>query len=313
MAVRSRSQRSCKGGREILANPWLEAPKIPIEQHSVQLRTTNRGCARTRRASPTPAQEVRWTLQNPARSSHANIQAFPFFELPVELRDQVYSYLVVDSCIEPVLDASAIQQNHKKRLSAENARNRLNQKRAAAGRQATSSRIFKREPALQLNILCASQRLYAETSRHLYNNNRFRLSLTKLPLTTFEVPYGWDRARIVRLDLNLQIKDALRMDRHIDWSTFFSSFSALRFLRIIPSFHPRYYEWAHEQLLDWNTTHYIHKAFFRELHAAIPGSIQLQWGDGQDIARCKGPQDNLLINQNFLKEMIAHLGCKKAT
>lgn len=314
MAGRPRAPRSCKGARELPATFWFEVPKSCTGDIHTHPRNSARGCARKKRITSTPAVEDKRSTRCLFNAPYTDPSAFPFFELPLELRDQVYSYLVVakDPYLEPMLDATTIQRNRKKRLAAENARNRLNQKRLAAGKQVANTRHSRREPSLHLNILCASQRLYAESTRLLYNNNRFRLSLAKLPLTVFETPYGWDLARIMRLDLNLQIKDALRMDRHVDWSTFFSTFPALRFLRISPSFHPRYYEWAHEELRDWKTAHYVHKAFFRELIAAIPDSVQFQWGDLADMRMCEGIQNDLLISQAFLEDMYACLKCKRA-
>lgn len=231
---------------------------------------------------------------------------FPFFQLPRELRDQVYSYLVVPASShgESVIEAATILKNRKKRATAQLARARLNRQRLASGKQPVLTRTTISEPIVHLNLLQASQRMYCEASDCLYSDNWFTISLSKLPSISVETPVGWDLSRIRRLQLELQLKDAPRMNNYIDWPSFFSSFPSLRFLHIIPTFHPRYYDWAQTELCDWRRTHYVHKAFFRELLTAIPTHVDLKLGCLSDPLEFHGRSP---VKQTLLEDMYAEL------
>lgn len=91
------------------------------------------------------------------------------------------------------------------------------------------------------------------------------------------------------MQLELQLKDAQRMNSYIDWTSFFAKFPSLLHLRIIPTFHSRYHEWARAELEDWRTTHFVFRAFFRELLACTPE--QLTWKLGPS----SNPQDDMQI------------------
>ncbi|KAH9877331.1 hypothetical protein IAQ61_002696 [Plenodomus lingam] len=216
---------------------------------------------------------------------------FPFFDLPQEIRDLVYSHLVVYSKSEAVIRATMILKNQQKRITAKATRERLNRQRSASGARLARCRPKVNELSLYLNLLLASRRMYAEASDYFYSKNCFHISLNKLPSTAFDAPYGWDLTRIKKLQVDLQVKDAIRMDRYVDWRAFLSPFSSLQHLRIEPTFHPRYYEWAYPELSNWSTTHYVHKAFFRELLAAIPYHVSLKVGAPPDLTREKEEKD----------------------
>jgi hypothetical protein len=235
---------------------------------------------------------------------------FPFFELPLEIRDQVYSSLVVRQGPGrlPVLDATALLKDRKKRLTAAKARNRLNQQRLSSGRRPTCARTTIPEPILHLDLLRVSGRLYQEATDCMYTNNWFAVSLAKLPSTAFDMPDGWNLSRVKRLQIEVQVKDAIRMNRYIDWASFFSTFPSLRFVRIIPTFHSRYYEWAYPELGDWRSTHYVHKAFFRELLATVPGHIDLKIGLPSNVQGGMEPQGNAVIDTRLLWDMYTELG-----
>jgi hypothetical protein len=141
----------------------------------------------------------------------------------------------------------------------------------------------------------------------MYSSNWFAISLNKLPSTSFDTPYGWVPCQVKRLQVEVQIKDAIRMNKYVDWSSFFSTFESLRFLRVIITFHPRYYEWARTELYDWHTTHYVHKAFFRELLGAIPGHVDLMIGSPMDGTELQG---TATVHRGFLRDMYAELGSK---
>ncbi|KAF1947704.1 hypothetical protein EJ02DRAFT_332870 [Clathrospora elynae] len=248
----------------------------------------------------------RHDLSSPGGLRTTTNRPFPFFELPREVRDQVYSNLVVrrDSRHRPVIEATAILKNRKKRVAAQIIRDRLNRQRISSGKRPICNRSTSPDPLLHLDVLRASRRVYCEASDSLYSTNWFAISLSKLPSTVFETPYGWNLSRVKKLQLELQIKDAVRMNSYIDWAPLFASFSSLRVLRIVLTFHPRYYEWAHTELCDWQTTPYVHKAFFRELLAAIPGHVDLKIGSPMDEADGLELQGKAMVEKKLLWDMI---------
>ncbi|KAH7380045.1 hypothetical protein BKA66DRAFT_367795, partial [Pyrenochaeta sp. MPI-SDFR-AT-0127] len=235
---------------------------------------------------------------------------FPFFRLPQELRDQVYSYLVTrqGSRRGSVIGAPFILKNRKKRTVAHAARERLNRQRHLIGRCSISARVVATKPILHLEILRTSRRMRNEASDCMYSNNWFAISLSKLPSSVIEAPSGWELSRIKKLQLELQLKDTLRMNSYVDWPTFFSSFPSLRLLRVIPTFHPRYYEWARTELLDWQTTSYVYKAFFRELIAAVPGHVDLKMGCSQEMDVDIELQGRAAVDKKLLFDMFMELG-----
>jgi hypothetical protein len=216
----------------------------------------------------------------------ADESTFPFFELPRELRDHVYSYLTVHRTASgtPILDAASILRNKKKRIASQAVRDRLNRRRSIKGQLRVRARPTTSDPILHLNILQTSRRLLHEASSCLYSSNWFAITLNKLPKTVFETPHGWNLSQITKLQVELQLKDAARMNNYIDWTVFFSALESLRVLRIIPTYHPRYYDWAHTELCDWPTAHFVHKAFFRELVAAIPKDVDFKLGHASGIS-----------------------------
>jgi hypothetical protein len=235
---------------------------------------------------------------------------FRFLELPQEIRDEIYSYLVVRQTPHspPILDATTILRNRKKRLAARKTRERLNQQRLLDGKRPTCPQTTYPDPILHVDLLRTSQKLADEATDCMYSKNWFAISLDKLPLPTFEAPPGWDLSRIKRLQVEVQLKDAIRMNRYVDWASFFSAFSSLQFLRVVPTLHPRYYEWAQSEFVDWSTTPFVHKAFFRELLAAIPGYIDLKIGFPMDVGESMQVQGKAAITSKFLWDMYLDLG-----
>jgi hypothetical protein len=238
-----------------------------------------------------------------------NDKPFPFFKLPREIRDEVYSSLVVrqGASVRSIIAATPLLQDRKRRLAAQANRERLNRNRVAMGQPPVQARAVETEPVLELNLLRATQRLNEEAKDCLYSNNWFAITLSKLPLTTFETPYGWDLSRITKLQVEIQMKDAAHMNSYIDWTTFFISFPSLRWLRIIPTFHPRYFDWALPELMDWSTAHYIHKAFFRELMVSVPTDVNLRMGVvSGNVAELQ--LQGRVIDERLVQDMYAEFG-----
>ncbi|KAF2644576.1 hypothetical protein P280DRAFT_174815 [Massarina eburnea CBS 473.64] len=237
---------------------------------------------------------------------------FPLFHLPRELRNHIYSYLVVQRGRRiPTLEAKTILREHKKRHAAQRTRERLNLKRTQTGRRPISPKEAIVEPVVHLNISRASKSLHFEASECFYQSNWFAISIDSLPATTIETPSGWDYSRITRMQLELQLKDSQRMNSYIDWAPFFAMFPRLRFLRIIPSFHPRYYDWAFSELSNWDDAHYIFRAFFALLLASIPEQLILKLGssvDAQDDMRLEG---KTAVSKQLLWDMYSHLGTRR--
>lgn len=271
------------------------------------------GVHHERRTRTTPARKPQRTPNTLVNQRITNGRPFRFFELPQEIRDEVYSHLVVRKTSRsiPILDATAILNDRKKRLTARKSRERLNQRRLSIGKRPLCPRTADPEPILHLELLRASQRLADEATDCMYTNNWFAISLNKLPVPTYEVPQGWDLSRVKRLQVEVQLKDAIRMNRYVDWASFFSAFPSLQFLRIIPTLHPRYYEWSHPEFYDWSTTPFVHKAFFRELLAAIPGYVDLRLGLPMDSAADDVQmQGEIDVNRKYLWDMYVELGSR---
>lgn len=280
MALRRNPQRSCQERTlpTYAANENLLNTIAPKETSTHQGRQ-NASVQSAKRSATKPRRRRERTLsrQMPGPKS---TRPFPFFELPREIRDHVYSTLVVQQSAtgRSIIAATPLLANRKRRLAAQVNRERLNQKRILGGRPPIQPRKVEAEPVVDLDVFRASQRLNQEANDCFYTYNWFAITLTKLPLTTFETPFGWDLSRVTRLQVEVQMKDAAHMNSYVDWMTFFNIFPSLRFLRIIPTFHPRYYYWALPELSEWTTTHYIHKAFFRELLASLPDLAAFEAG-----------------------------------
>jgi hypothetical protein len=240
-------------------------------------------------------------------------RSFPFLNLPRELRDQVYTHLVVQTNSDrSIIAAGPILRARKRRVAAEIKRDRVNQRRALGGQSSIRVRQAEVDPIIHLNMLQASRRLCNEARDSLYNSNWFAITLEKLPLTTFETPFGWDLSRITKLQVEMQLKDAAHMNSYVDWTAFFSAFTSLRSLHIVPTFHPRYFDWVISEMSSWTTTHYIHKAFFRELLATLPCQIDLKLGKsagGSDDMQLQGK----VIDEALIKDMHAELDARRAT
>jgi hypothetical protein len=315
MALRRNPKRGCQ---EVMLPPSFASQFLPPTTSATKVNTnvTNREREAPRRRKPFASKPRRRTEKAllHQRCQPANDKPFPFFELPQEIRDQVYSSLVVrqHSSERPIIAAATLLQDRKRRITAQANRERLNRKRALKGQPLTRTRIVESEPVLELNLLQASQRLNVEAKDCLYTNNWFAITLSKLPLTTFETPYGWDLSRITRLQLELQMKDAAHMNSYIDWATFFASFPCLRFLRVVFTFHPRYYDWALPELCQWAKTQYIHRAFFRDLLASIPGYIRLTVGLQADAASDLQLQGKV-VSEGLVGDMYAELATWRAT
>jgi hypothetical protein len=307
MALRRNPQRGCQE-RSL---PPFTATKAQYTNSDVSETINN-----IREDSTTTLQQrpKRQNLKQKARNHSRQIprpasdKPFPFFNLPREIRDQVYSSLVVrQNNDRPTIAAAPILIDRKRRTASRAKRERANRKRLSSGRPPVRVRETETEPIVHLYIFQASQRLYAEAKDCLYSNNWFAITLDRLPLTTFETPYGWDLSRITRLVVELQLKDAAHMNSYVDWTAFFASFTSLRFLRIIPTFHPRYHDWACPEFADWTTTHFVHKAFFRELLAAIPSHLDIKFGSSSDATNVTHLQGKA-IGCSLLTDMYTDLG-----
>jgi hypothetical protein len=312
MALRRNPKRGCQ---EMILPPSVASQFLPptTSATKVNINFTNRERQAPRRKHIAIKPRIRTERALSRQGSRPDDKPFPFFELPQEIRDQVYSSLVVrqHSSKRPIIAAATLLQDRKRRITAQASRERLNRNRASKGQPPTRTRIVESEPVLELNLLQASQRLHIEAKDCLYTNNWFAITLSKLPLTTFETPYGWDLSRITRLQLELQMKDAAHMNSYIDWATFFASFPSLRFLRVVFTFHPRYYDWALPEVCDWNKTQYIHRAFFRDLLASIPGHVKLTVGLQADAASDLQLQGKP-VAEGLVRDMYAELATWRA-
>jgi hypothetical protein len=159
-----------------------------------------------------------------------------------------------------------------------------------------------------MDVMRASRSLCYEAKDCFYRCNYFAISLDNFPATTMEIPAGWDCSRIKRMQLEIQLKDAHRMNSYIDWSSFFAQFPSLVHLRIIPSFHPRYYEWARSELEDWSTAHFIFRAFFRELLASIPEHLTCKLGQSTDPQEDMQLEGKSSVSKKVLWDMYTDLG-----
>ncbi|KAL5117562.1 hypothetical protein ACEQ8H_004592 [Pleosporales sp. CAS-2024a] len=243
---------------------------------------------------------------------------FPFFRLPRELRDQVYSSLVTRSDGHyPIISAISLLNDKKARRATHIKRERLNRKRIVDGKPPIRIRDSRPEPIVHLNLLRASRRLGDEAREWFYNSNWFAVTLDKLPLTTFEAPYGWDISKITRLQVEIQMKDAAHMNNYVDWTSFLCAFTSVRFLHIIPTFHPRYSAWACPELSSWASFHYVHKAFFRELLAAIPSNVDTRFMGSmsatKDMQLQGQPMSDTAIEDLYAELTVARVVVVKAT
>jgi hypothetical protein len=180
-----------------------------------------------------------------------------------------------------------------------------------SGRQPISPRDAITEPIIHLNVLQASKALQYEASDYMYEKNWFAISLDNFPVTTVDAPFGWDYSRITKIQLELQLKDSQRMNSYIDWATFFAAFPALRSLRIIPTFHPKYVAWAQAELNNWSTAHFIHRAFFRELLASIPERLALKLGPSLKMKDDMQLEGRVPVGREVLRGMYLELGTRR--
>jgi hypothetical protein len=220
----------------------------------------------------------------------------------------VLSYLFVRRGRQvPILEAKHIMRKQKRRAAVLKSREKQNIRRAQIGRPPVAHRDAPAEPIVCMDAMRASRSLYYEAKDCFYRCNYFAISLDSFPATTMEIPAGWDCSRIKRMQLELQLKDAHRMNRYIDWSSFFAQFPSLVHLRIIPSFHPRYYEWARSELEDGRTAHYIFRAFFRELLASIPEHVACKLGHSMNPQGDMQLEGKKSVSQKVLWDMYTDL------
>lgn len=246
-------------------------------------------------------------LHTPA-SPQTRSGPFPFANLPREIRDQVLSYLVVRRGRKmPILEAKVIIRDQKKRAAQLKTREKQNAKRAQSGRPAIAHRDGPPEHIVHLDAMSASRQLYYEAKDCFYQSNYFAISLDNFPATTFDTPSGWDCSRIKKMQLELQLKDAHRMNSYVDWSSFFAKFPSLVHLRIVPTFHSRYYEWARMELEDWRSAHFVFRAFFRELLACTPEHVIWKLGPSSDPQRDMHIEGTAHVSKHLLWDMYTEL------
>lgn len=296
MALRRNPQRRCK--REDVSVNTTPSAREPVQERTVERPVL------TMNQPYKPCQQAAQPFVNSDPTA-----PFPFFNLPREVRDHVYSYLVVRRGKRiPILEAKPILRGQKKRAAAERTRQRLNFRRHQNGRPPITPREPLTESIVHLNTLQVSRSLNYEASDYLYKNNWFAISIDSFPIASLETPQGWDFRRITKMQLELQLKDAQRMNSYIDWRTFFAAFPSLRFLRIIPTFHSRYYEWAEAELRDWTSAHFVFRAFFRELLASIPNSVHYKLGPSLDPEGDMQLEGKAPVSTHLLQNMYAELG-----
>ncbi|KAF2738126.1 hypothetical protein EJ04DRAFT_70830 [Polyplosphaeria fusca] len=258
--------------------------------------------------------EVKSPLKTWPQATHQHIRSdtsepFAFLDLPREVRDHVYSYLVVRRGKRvPVIEGKSILRVQKKRITAQRTRERLNQKRALSGKRPIVPREPPTDPIIHSTVLQASRQVHHEATDLLYKSNWFGISLEMLDFNTLDVPTGWNLKRITKIQVELQLKDSQRMNSFNDWTAFFAFFPALRFLRIIPTFHSRYYDWTRTELGTWDNTHFVFRGFFRELVAAVPLQIHLMLGPSIDSKEDMHLEGRTHVSTRLLQQMYAEFG-----
>ncbi|KAF2660454.1 hypothetical protein K491DRAFT_589055 [Lophiostoma macrostomum CBS 122681] len=306
MALRRNPQRRCRKEELSPKSEMSRGPNIVFTTATVRLRSSQL-CPRMNELS---IPRRRSTLRR--QPSPRSAGPFRFFDLPREVRDNVYSYLVVRRGRRvPIIEAKSIIRAQKKRATAQKHRERHNQRRILSGRPPIVPREPVTDSIVHLNILQTSQCLRWEARDHFYHNNWFAISLDAFPITTMDVPESWDLGRITKMQLELQLKDAQRMNTYVDWTTFFNQFSALRHLRIIPTFHQRYYDWAQSEISTWDESHFVFRAFFRELLVSVPEHLNLKLGpalDSQDVMTLEGRGH---VSRDFLRQMYTETGTRR--
>ncbi|KAF2743097.1 hypothetical protein M011DRAFT_431746 [Sporormia fimetaria CBS 119925] len=301
MALRRNPVRKCK--KEELRDP-MDVPECGVVEAIIE------------RPEPTPP-SLNYSQYPPSRrraTETTNFDSsgpFRFLDLPREVRDQVYSYLLTRPGKKiSILDSRAILRSQKKRATAARTRDRLNQKRLQNGRRPITPRDSTFAPIIDVNVIQTSRQLHNEATTFLYRHNWFAISLDSFPVLTIDTPTGWKSSLITRLQLELLLKDAQRMSTYVDWATFFASFPELRFLRLIPTYHPRYYDWTHTELGSWASAHYVFRSFFRDLLMQIPEGVILKLGPSYD------PEDNMQlegkshVSRRVLMDMHVELGMR---
>ncbi|KAF1978593.1 hypothetical protein BU23DRAFT_228619 [Bimuria novae-zelandiae CBS 107.79] len=298
MGLRRNPYRKCK------IEEVLEVPVVPTEN-------------KKRRSSCTvdmqPPANIQRTGHKSTRAlssySPARNGPFAFFDLPREVRDHVFSYLVVRHGRQtPILEAKTIIRDQKKRAILVRNRENKNMKRFLGGKPPVALRDGPKKPIVHLTAMRASKSLYREAKDCFYQRNYFAISLDSFPATTFEIPTGWDCSRMKKMQLELQLKDAQRMNSYIDWASFFARFPSLVHLRIIPSFHPRYHEWARTELEEWSTAHFVFRSFFRELLASMPEHLVLKLGLSSNPAEDMQLEGRAAVSKSVLWDMYTELG-----
>jgi hypothetical protein len=311
MASRKNPQRSCQEGMLPMNTAYkaeLAITEFRDDSYNKSERQPPSQRRTKRKATDTQMRTAKLASQQPQRPT--SDKPFPFFELPREIRDQVYSCLVTrPSGGRSLIAAMPILNSRKKRVTAHAKRGRVNRRRIFDGKQPLRTRETHVEPVVNLKFLQSSHRLHQEAKDCLYSSNWFAITLDRLPHTTFETPYGWDLSRVTRLQVELQLKDAAHMNSYVDWSTLFSPFTSLRFLHVVFTFHPRYYDWAYSELCDWSKTQYVHKAFFRELLVAIPGHVDVKLGTPNSLVDSQ--LQGKVVSEILVRDMYAELGAMR--
>ncbi|CAI6340040.1 unnamed protein product [Periconia digitata] len=323
MALRRNPYRKCKGDDATIiatqkrANEWgynhVDKVEQPAPNRVSVMSLLNEETARDGVKDVHCMAQYRKLQRKPSRQvGDRSTDPFPLLHLPRELRNHVYSYLVVQRGRRiPMLEAKSILREQKKRNTAQRNRERQNLKRIQSGRRPIVSKETSLAPIIDLNISQASKFLHWESSEYFYQSNWFAISMDNLPLTTIETPSGWDYSRITRLQLELQLKDAQRMNSYTDWASFFAMFPNLRFLRIIPSFHSRYYDWAISELNEWHSAHFIFRAFFSLLLASIPEHLNLKLGFSVNPCEDMHLEGKMAVSKSLLWDMYAELGTRQ--
>jgi hypothetical protein len=157
---------------------------------------------------PCPTSQQKGRTKDISRRKHPPVtnKPFPYFELPRELCDHVYSYPTTRHTqpSRSVLDATSILKGWRRRIVKQTKKARLNQRRVLEGKRPVQTRLSaSAPPLLHLNVLQTSRQFSREANDILYGYNWFAISLNKLPTTVIETPIGWNLSCITRLQLEL--------------------------------------------------------------------------------------------------------------
>lgn len=211
---------------------------------------------------------------------------FRFLNLPAELRNMVYGYLLINNRCknDPVFSAPEIKKGIRKRVAINRRRQTLSKKREEEGKKSVQRRAPTTEPLAYISILSACKQIHDEAKDILYRKNSFRIAIRNFKWDNnpeyMQLDcglYGWDFPRITNLQLELSIDWHADLATRVNWVGLTKAMPALRRLQVFVTL-PDPSRWGRSELSDWGQVDWKYKAIFRDLVAAIPKSVNVKWG-----------------------------------